>query len=202
MRYEPEGRSQTALDVVGDRATLARTGGGTARPGSGVPRRGGRCPSSGQRSRRRFTAGPSRSLPGTTPQSANMQVRAICRVMSDPCGSIGEARPRYLHDSGVRMKAGCECQVRTEWIPPHSASLPCLGRAHMRRTRTRHRWLIAARNRDRIAQVHAASLPRSVLLLGHSVLDKQETPSPARDKASTTAQTVLGVERGRYTECA
>ncbi len=72
----------------------------------------------------------------------------------------------------------------------------------MRRIRTRQRWSMAYRNRARIAQVHAASLPRSVALLVQAGPDKQETPSPARDEASTDAPTVVGVERGRYPECA
>ncbi len=68
----------------------------------------------------------------------------------------------------------------------------------------RHRLVadVSAQNLARIAQVHAASLPRSVALLVQAGPDKQETPSPARDEASTDAPTVVGVERGRYTECA
>jgi hypothetical protein len=72
----------------------------------------------------------------------------------------------------------------------------------MRRTRTRQRWSMAYRNRARIAQVHAASLPRLVPLLGHSVPDKQETPSPARDEASTDPTLSREDEDGRYSECA
>jgi hypothetical protein len=68
----------------------------------------------------------------------------------------------------------------------------------------RHRLVadVTAQNLARIAQVHAASLPSAVPTSVQAGADKQETPSPARDEASTNAPTLAGVERGRYTECA
>jgi len=54
----------------------------------------------------------------------------------------------------------------------------------------------------RIAHVHAASLPRPVLLPGQAAVDKQETPSPARDEASTNRNSSWESPGGRYTECA
>jgi hypothetical protein len=199
------------------RATGRRLRGrGAGRPGPAAACRGGvavarrpvRSPDAGG------GWGSSRSLPGTTPQSAYMLVRAISREMSDPRGSIGGARPRCQTTPLPPPASGSrECRPGRDGFPPHSASFPCLGRAPMPKIRSphqlgllalRHRLVadVTATNLARIAQVHAASLPRSVLLLVQAGSDKQETPSPARDEASTNAPRVLGVERGRYTECA
>ncbi len=77
--------------------------------------------------------------------------------------------------------------------PPYARGLAAL----------RHRLVadLLAENARRLAQVHAASLPRPRVEPGQAVPDKQETPSPARDEASTNA-TDSESARGRYQECA
>jgi len=68
----------------------------------------------------------------------------------------------------------------------------------------RHRLVadVTAQNLARIAQVHAASLPRSVPLSVQAGLDKRETSPPARDKASTDLNSGKGSHGGCYIECA
>jgi len=68
----------------------------------------------------------------------------------------------------------------------------------------RHRLVadVTAQNLARIAQIHAASLPRSVPVSVQAGPDKQETPGTAIPEVSTNAPTLAGVERGRYEECA
>jgi len=55
---------------------------------------------------------------------------------------------------------------------------------------------------DRIARVHAASLPRCVSLPVQAALDKQETPPLAGDEASTDLNSGGWSHGGCYTECA
>jgi hypothetical protein len=68
----------------------------------------------------------------------------------------------------------------------------------------RHRLVadVTGQNLARIAQVHAASLPRSAPLAVQAGPDKQETPSPARDEASTDPTLSREDRDGRYPECA
>ncbi len=61
-----------------------------------------------------------------------------------------------------------------------------------------------AQNLAAIERVHSASarLQPSRAVERQAALDKQETPRPGRQEASTDAMTLTEVERGRSTECA